>query len=113
MYEFHHEYMASLYRDKCKIVYTDMDSLIYYIECDNVYNIMNRDIDRFDTSDYEVDNMYQVYKYEMTIWETDGTPIQYEVQRFNIIRHFIVPSTSVTAAKIWLKSVCIVLCCCV
>jgi len=49
MYEFHHEYMASLYRDKCKIVYTNMDSLIYYIECDNVYNIMNRDIDRFDS----------------------------------------------------------------
>ena len=39
--------------------------------------------------------MYQVYKYEMTIWETDGAPMQCEVQRFNIIRHFIVPSTSV------------------
>jgi len=42
---------------------------------------------------------YQVYKYEMTIWETDGAPMQCEVQRFNIIRHFIVPSTSVKRAK--------------
>jgi len=23
--------------------------------------------------------IYQVYKYEMTIWETDGAPMQYEV----------------------------------
>ena len=36
---------------------------------------------------------------------------QCSVKRFNITRHFIVPSTSVKV--IWLKSVCIVLCCCV
>jgi len=36
LYEFHHEYMAPLYRDKCKIMYTDTDSLIYYIECNNI-----------------------------------------------------------------------------
>jgi len=28
LYEFHHEYMSPMYRDKCKIMYTDMDSLI-------------------------------------------------------------------------------------
>jgi len=60
LYEFHHKYMASLYRDKCKIMYTDMDSLIYYIECDNVYDIMKRDIDWFDMSDYAVDNAYGI-----------------------------------------------------
>ena len=37
---------------------------------------------------------YQVHKYEMTIWEADGTPMQCEVRRFNIIRHFIVPSSA-------------------
>jgi len=42
LYEFYHEYMAPLYRDKCKIMYTDTDSLIYYIECDNAYDIMKR-----------------------------------------------------------------------
>jgi len=30
LYEFHHEYMSPMYRDKCKIMYTD--SLIYHIE---------------------------------------------------------------------------------
>ncbi|KYQ50098.1 hypothetical protein ALC60_10819, partial [Trachymyrmex zeteki] len=44
LYEFHHEYMASLYHEKCKIMYTETDSLIYHIECDNVYDILKRDI---------------------------------------------------------------------
>ena len=29
LYEFHHKYMSLMYRDKCKIMYTDADSLIY------------------------------------------------------------------------------------
>jgi len=51
LYEFHHEYILPLYREKCKIMYTDTDSLIYNIECDDVYDIMKRDIAKFDTSD--------------------------------------------------------------
>ncbi|KYN13220.1 hypothetical protein ALC57_14584, partial [Trachymyrmex cornetzi] len=35
LYEFHHEYMLPMYRDKCQIMYTDTDSLIYRIECDD------------------------------------------------------------------------------
>ncbi|RLU21120.1 hypothetical protein DMN91_005493 [Ooceraea biroi] len=58
LYEFHHEYMVPFYRDKCKIMYTDTDSLMYHIECDDVYAQMKHDIARFDTSDYEVDNAY-------------------------------------------------------
>jgi len=33
-------------------MYTDTDSLIYYIECDDAYETMKCDIARFDTSDY-------------------------------------------------------------
>jgi len=58
LYEFHHDYMLPMYHDKCKIMYTDTDSLIYLIECNDVYDIMKRDINRFDTSDYAVDNVY-------------------------------------------------------
>ena len=58
LYEFHHEYMVPLYRDKCKVMYTDTDSLVYHVECDDVYETMKRDIARFDTSDYPVDNAY-------------------------------------------------------
>ncbi|KAG5309992.1 DHE3 protein, partial [Acromyrmex insinuator] len=34
LYEFHHEYMLPLYRKKYEIMYTDTDSLIYRIKCD-------------------------------------------------------------------------------
>ena len=60
LYEFHHEYMLPLFRDKFKIMYIDTDSLIYHIECEDVYETMKRDIARFDTSDYPTDNAYGV-----------------------------------------------------
>jgi len=61
LYEFHHDYMLSIYCKKYKVMYTDTDSLIYLIECDNVYDIMKRDISRaIDTSDYAVDNAYGI-----------------------------------------------------
>jgi len=57
LYEFHHEYMASLFREKSKIMYIDTNSLIYHIECDNIYDIMKRVISRFDTNNYTVENI--------------------------------------------------------
>ncbi|KYN20084.1 hypothetical protein ALC57_07571, partial [Trachymyrmex cornetzi] len=58
LYEFHYDYMLPLFHDKCKIMYTDTDSLIYRIECENIYKTMKRNIARFDTSDYPADNAY-------------------------------------------------------
>ncbi|XP_067216840.1 uncharacterized protein [Linepithema humile] len=58
LYEFHYEYMAPLYRDNCKIMYTDTDSLIYFLHCEDAYRDMKRDISKFDTSDYSEDNAY-------------------------------------------------------
>jgi len=51
--------MLPMYREKCKVMYTDTDSLIYLIECDDVYE-MKHDISRFNTSNYTVDNMYGI-----------------------------------------------------
>jgi len=56
LYEIHHEFMLLFYHDKCKVMYADTNSLIYYIKCINIYNIMKRDIDWFDTSDYTINN---------------------------------------------------------
>ncbi|KAG5324763.1 PO14 protein, partial [Pseudoatta argentina] len=51
LYEFHHE------REKYKMMYTDTDTHIpYIIECD----IMKHDINRFDMSDYSIDNLYAI-----------------------------------------------------
>ncbi|KYN21199.1 hypothetical protein ALC57_06426 [Trachymyrmex cornetzi] len=44
LYEFHYVYMLPLFHDKCKIIYTDTDSLIYRVECENIYETMKRDI---------------------------------------------------------------------
>jgi len=38
-------------------MYTNTDSLVYHIECEDVYE-MKRDIARFDTNDYPADNAY-------------------------------------------------------
>jgi len=42
-------------------VYTDTDSLIYHIDgYDDVYDVMKCNISRCDTSDYPVDNVYDI-----------------------------------------------------
>jgi len=41
-------------------MYTDTDSLTYHIECDDVYDIMKRDIAKFNTSDYPIDNAFDI-----------------------------------------------------
>ncbi|XP_076672220.1 uncharacterized protein LOC143371155 [Andrena cerasifolii] len=58
LYEFHHEYMSPQHAQNCKILYTD--SLIYHIRCDDIYESMKRNIDRFDTSDYPIENAYNM-----------------------------------------------------
>ncbi|KYN13228.1 hypothetical protein ALC57_14592 [Trachymyrmex cornetzi] len=58
LYEFHYEYMSPLYHDKCNIMYTDTDSLVYRVECEDIYETMKRNIARFDTGDYPTDNVY-------------------------------------------------------
>ncbi|XP_043263922.1 uncharacterized protein LOC122404280 [Colletes gigas] len=60
LYEFHHEYMSPKHGQNCKILYTDTDSLIYHIRCDDIYESMKHNIDRFDTSDYPTDNPYNM-----------------------------------------------------
>jgi len=41
-------------------MYTDTDSLIYHVECDDVYNIIKHNINGFDMSDYSIDNLYDI-----------------------------------------------------
>ncbi|KMQ81999.1 hypothetical protein RF55_24526 [Lasius niger] len=41
-------------------MYTDTDSLIYHIECEDLYENIKRNVDKFDTSDYPADNAYGI-----------------------------------------------------
>lgn len=52
MYNFHYNYMMHKYGDKCKLLFTDTDSLCYDVETEDIYNDFHQDVDYFDTSEY-------------------------------------------------------------
>lgn len=58
LYDFHYKFMKTTLGESCKLLYTDTDSLIYDIKCDDVYEFMKENLNRFDTSDYPPDNQY-------------------------------------------------------
>lgn len=61
MYDFHYNFMLKEFTHKqCKMQYTDTDSFIYNIECDDVYAFLKKKSDRFDTSDYPANNQYGI-----------------------------------------------------
>ena len=53
-YEFHYDYMKPKYEEKVTLCYTDTDSLVYYINTDDVFQDISGDVKaRFDTSNYD------------------------------------------------------------
>lgn len=62
MYEFHYNYMLTKFPiENCKLMYIDTDSFIYEIKCEDAYReIIKTDIVKFDTSDYPIDNKYEI-----------------------------------------------------
>ncbi|XP_076278400.1 uncharacterized protein LOC143208149 [Lasioglossum baleicum] len=61
LYSFHYEYRYPNFQKNCKILYTDTDSLIYEIACDDAYDaLLKRDIHRYGTSNYDPNNVYGV-----------------------------------------------------
>lgn len=59
VYEFH-EYMIRLYGTNCRMLYTDTDSLIYEVICEDIYEDIKKDIHRFDTSAYAPNNQFNM-----------------------------------------------------
>jgi hypothetical protein len=57
MYEFHYGIMKKKYGDKCKLLMTDTDSLMYEIKTDDVYADMQKDKQLYDFSDYAEDHV--------------------------------------------------------
>ncbi|KAJ8916935.1 hypothetical protein NQ315_013407 [Exocentrus adspersus] len=59
VYDFHYNFMLKKFSvDDCKLLYTDTDSLIYDIKCDDFYEIIKENLHKFDTSDFKQDNPY-------------------------------------------------------
>ncbi|GFS52373.1 uncharacterized protein NPIL_503241 [Nephila pilipes] len=59
-YSFHYEYMKHRYDSKIRLMYTDTDSFIYEIKTDDFYSDMKDDINLYDTSDYDKNNVYNL-----------------------------------------------------
>lgn len=61
MYDFHYDYMIPKYKEDIKLNYMDTDSFIYTIKTDDFYKDIINDIDeRFDTSEYSVNNTFNI-----------------------------------------------------
>lgn len=60
MYSFHYSYMKPKYKDNLKLLYTDTDSFIYNIKCNNFYADMKTDSHLYDTSGYDLNNPYGI-----------------------------------------------------
>ena len=56
MYDFHYGYIKTKYGNDAQLCFTDTDSLLYDIKCDDIYGDMAEDIDKFDFSDYPADH---------------------------------------------------------
>lgn len=60
MCDFQYDYMKNKYPGKAEVLYTDTDSFIYQIECDDFYADMKADIHEYDTSDFPFDNKFGI-----------------------------------------------------
>ena len=63
MYEFHYDFMLKeIGAEHLKLMYMDTDSFVYEVTGTNVHDIMKRNPDRFDTSDYPIDNRFGIVR---------------------------------------------------
>lgn len=61
LYNFHYSVMKSIYGKKASLCYTDTDSLLYHItDTDDVYRDIKRNIQYFDTSNFSINNQYNL-----------------------------------------------------
>ena len=57
MYDFHYNFIIPKYMDKCKLLFTDTDSLMYEIETLDFYRDISPEVKaKFDTSNYSKDH---------------------------------------------------------
>lgn len=60
LYQFHYNFIKQKYGNNAKLCYTDTDSLLYLINTENVYQDIKDNIQEFDTSNFDKNNLYGI-----------------------------------------------------
>jgi len=53
MYKFYYGHLKAKYGDRCRLLFTDIDSLCCHIETDDLYRDMTSDMDLYDSSNFD------------------------------------------------------------
>lgn len=60
MYEYYYNFLKPKYGANISLAYTDTDSFIVHVKTDDFYADMKENLERYDTSDYPTDNVFQI-----------------------------------------------------
>lgn len=60
MFDFFYNFLKPLYKENIRLLYTDTDSFILEIQTNNIYEDMKTNLNRFDTSNYAINNIYKI-----------------------------------------------------
>jgi hypothetical protein len=58
MYRFHYDVIRKQYGNRCKLLYTDTDSLLYHIYTETFYEDIKANVEHFDTSVFVPENKF-------------------------------------------------------
>lgn len=60
MYDYYYNFLKKKYRERIRLAYTDTDSFLFQVETDDYFADMKENLDRYDTSEFAEDNIYQL-----------------------------------------------------
>ena len=58
MYKFHYDHIKNVYDNKSKLLFTEIDSLMYEIKTEDVYEDFSSSTEMFDFSNYSTKSIY-------------------------------------------------------
>ena len=62
MHEFWYDYIKTKYGEKAKLCFMDTDSFIAHVKKGDIYKDIAGDVERFDTSNYEINKPLPIGK---------------------------------------------------
>ena len=80
MFDFFYNFLKKKYKDKLQLLMTVTDSLLFFVQCDDIYRDMHENLELFDTSDYPENHPLHSVVNKKVLGkmkdETNGVPIR-------------------------------------